>query len=297
MAPRPGEITLNLQGERAMRGIELDSLERFIDKFRAALRDFERADSARAHQIRRGGHPDARSIAATSFRLIGYKTGSAVLKLEEVAPDVDDPALRMPTDGLATQNLRSLLDSLESCDLDRAVIDDLDEARRSLGEDGSFAVKVPHRRKTGRINAKTIDRLRTTSSGRVQPVEVTVFGRLHLIATEGTPRVEIRATDGYNWTCSYPPELESKILGLIKRQVRAHGMGVRERANRATLRIDEISPLPHYDQTPLFSLDTVPAEELERDQGIAGPQGLSSLAIADLPDDEEIDKYLVLLDG
>jgi hypothetical protein len=289
-------VTLNLTGERARRGVELeDSLERFIEKFRAALRDFERSDTSREYQVGRGGRPDARSIAATSFRLVGYELGSASLRLEEVAPEEDGKPLRIAADGTATQNLRSLLDSIDECAVDPAVIDDLDEARRSLGDDGSFEVKVPARRKLARIDARTIKRLRTARPEEPGLTEMTVYGRLHLISTEGTPRLEIRGTDGYNWSCSYPDELESEVLRLIKQLVVAQGVGRRERANRGMLGITEISPLPEYDQTRLFSFTKVPAEELERTQGIAGPQGLESLGIADLPDDEEVERYLALM--
>lgn len=288
-------IVLNLEGERATRGIELDSLERFIEGFRAALRDFERSASAREYQIGRVGHPDARAIAASSFRLVGYKRGSAILEVEEVAPEADGKALQIPTDGTATQNLKNLLDQMDAGTLDPAVVEDLDEARRAIGDDGRFGVKVPARRKRGVVDATTITRLREAPVLKPSPSEMTVFGRLHLIETEGNPRVEIRGTDGYNWSCSYPEQLEPQVLRLIKKQVQAKGHGVRERANRGSLHIDEIEPLPEYEQTPLFSFHAVPTGELEREQGIEGPQGLQALTIADLPDDEDIDRFLAIM--
>ena len=232
-------------------------------------------------------------MAATNFRLVGYRTGSAVLELQEAPPNADD-TLTIPTVGAATQNIANLLDSLEQGDLDPAVIDDLDETRRAIGEDGSFRITVTGRRKRGLVNEATITRLRKKHTDQQVPMHVTVFGRLHLIATEG-PRVEIRGTDNYNWSCTYPPELEPKILGLIKRQVRAEGLGVRDRANRGTLQIEQIEQLPQYEQTPLFSGAAVPVDELEREQGITKPQGLSALSIADLPDSDEIDRYLAAI--
>lgn len=293
MARRSRNIILSLDGERAKRGIELDGLERFIEAFRSALRDFERSATAREYQIGRGGHPDARSMAATNFRLVGFRKGSAILELEE-PPLADEKALQIPTDGTATQNLKNLLDGIEAGTLDAAVVDDLEEARRAIGDDGWFDVKVPKRRKRGVVDATTITRLRKTSQVKRSPSETTVFGRLHLIETE-TPRVEIRATDGYNWACTYPETLEPTILGLIKRQVRATGLGVRERANRGTLEIAEIEPLPEFEQTPLFSPRPVPTDELEREQRIEGPQGLGSLSLEELPNDEAIDRYLAAI--
>jgi hypothetical protein len=297
MAPRRQKtITLTLEGERAKNGIELNSLERFIDAFRDALRDFERSETAREYQIGRGGHPDARSLAATSFRLVGYKRGSAILDLEEAAPRDDDKALPFPTEGIATQNLTNLLDSIDSArPLDPAVIDDLDEAVRALGEDGSFRVKLPARKKKGRVDTRTIAKLRKAT--RAQPVSShrTVYGRLHLIEVEGSsPRIEIRATDGYNWSGSYPRELEPMVVRLVGKQVRASGYGTKERANRGSLELEAIEPLPQYEQTPLFTFGQVPASKLEQEQGITGPQGLAAVAIAGLPDDQELDRYLEL---
>jgi hypothetical protein len=233
-------------------------------------------------------------MAATSFRLVGFRRGSAILELEEPAP-VDEKSLQIPTGGSATQNLKNLLDSLEAGTLDPAVVDDLETARRAIGDDGRFEVKVPTRRKRGVVDAPTITKLREANRVKPSPSDTTVFGRLHLIEIEGNPRVEVRGTDGYNWTCSYQPELEPQILRLIKKQVRAEGQGVRERANRGTLHIEAIDALPEYEQTPLFSPQLVPTSELERGQGIEGPQGFGALSIEDLPDDDAIDRYLAVI--
>jgi hypothetical protein len=292
VAQRTQTVILDLEGERATHGIELDGLERFIEHFRAALRDFERSATDREHQIGRGGHPDAVSMAATSFRLVGFRRGSAVLELEEPAL-MDEEALQIPTDGPATQNLKNLLDSIDAGTLDPVVVDDLEAA--AIGDNGSFAVTVPARHQRGVVDAATITKLRAANRVKPSPSEVTVFGRLHLIETEGTPRVEVRATDGYNWTCPYPAEIEPEVLRLIKKQVRAAGLGVRERANRGTLQIDEIEGLPEYEQTPLFSPQPQPVSELERGQGIERPQGLGALSLENLPDDDAINRYLAII--
>ncbi len=231
-------------------------------------------------------------MAATSFRLVGYKVGSAILEVEEAVPDTDENALKIATEGPAIQNMKSLLDAIEAGALDPAVVDDLEEALRAIGEDGRFTIKAPARRKRGVVNAATITRLRRANAVEPDPRYMVVFGRLHLIATEGTPRVEIRATDGYNWHCVYPRELEPQVVQLVTRQVQAKGWGIRERANRGRLRLESVEGLPQYERTPLFSFVPVPTVDLEREQGIVGPQGLAALSIADLPDDEGIDRYL-----
>ncbi len=61
-----------------------------------------------------------------------------------------------------------LLDALDIKALDPAVIDNLDEARCSLGDNGSFGVKVPKRPRK-RVDAKKIEQLRTVARDPNQP--------------------------------------------------------------------------------------------------------------------------------
>ncbi len=135
-----GAFRLDLHGEKATNGIELASLENFIDRFRAVLRDFERAMSNRSHQIGAGGHPEARTIAATTFVLRRLEPGSAVLTLDEPIAAVPDGVLDLPGVGAATANLRVLLQALENQDVPTPVVDALEQARRSLGESGWFGI-------------------------------------------------------------------------------------------------------------------------------------------------------------
>jgi hypothetical protein len=291
--PPSKTVRLELRGENAQQGIELDSLERFIDKFRDALRDFERSASAREHLIGRGGHPDARSMAATRFRLVGYKIGSAILDLADPIIESETDALDTDAEGPATQNLRSLLDSLDAGDLDSVVVDALDEARRTLGEHGRFDVKVAKRHQVTHIDTNSISRLRARCLTSPSPQPVTVFGRLHLIASEGN-RVEIRATDHYNWKCSYDPKLEEKVIPLITKRVWATGLGTRERANRGALTLEDIGALPEYEMTSLFTDEVVSTEDLQAEQGVDGPQGIAALGVPDIPQDE-LDRFLAIV--
>jgi hypothetical protein len=293
--PSEQTVTLELHGAHATGGIELDSLERFIDKFRDALRDFERSSSARGHEVKRGGHPDARSIAATSFRLVGYRVGSAVLELADAAIPPETESLPIAAPGAATQNLDALMDGIDDGDLEPAVVDSLDEARRALGEDGRFSLRLAKRKRVAHVDSRTIRRLREAKHELPAPVTVTVFGRLHLISTEAPrPRVEIRATDNYNWVCLYDVDMEAKVLPLISKRVWARGLGTRERANRGTLKLSDIGALPEYEATPLFTYEAVPTEDLEREQGLPGPQGLGALGIADEADDD-LDRFLAVM--
>jgi hypothetical protein len=285
-------VRLELHGERAEEGIELDSLERFIEKFRGALRDFDRSVTDRGGEVRRGGHPDARDRAASSFRLVGYGVGSAVLDLAEPIRKDEANTLAIETDGPAMRNLRALLDGVEHDKLESAIIDQLDEARRALGEQGTFAVQVP-RRPSCAVDATVVKRLRAAPKPLATAELLTVYGTLHLIASEKY-RVEIRATDGYNWQCTYEPSLEDKVLPLIKHSVWARGVGTRERANKGTLRLEDLGPLPKYETTSLFTGEPIPIDKLAEQQGIVAPQRLANLALPDASTDD-VDRFLAVM--
>jgi hypothetical protein len=285
-------VRLELHGERADGGIELDSLEHFVAKFRGALINFERSVSDRSDQVGRGGNPDARSKAASSFRLVGYKVGSAVLDLAEPVGDDAPDTLDVETEGPATRNLRALLDGVEHNDLEPVIIDQLDDARRALGEHGSFAVCVP-RRQVCNVDATVVKRLRSFPTPQPNAELVTVYGTLHLIESEKR-RVDIRATDSYNWQCTYDPNLEASVLPLITHHVWARGMGTRDRPSRGTLRLEDLGPLPEYETTPLFTGEPVAIEELVREQAVSTPQGLASLGLRDVSKDE-VDRLLAVL--
>jgi hypothetical protein len=300
VAEPPNEtVKLMLRGERAHEGIELDSLEHFIDKFRAALRDFERSASARLSEVKRGGHPDARTIAATSFRLVGYHIGSAELELADVSPASNDDQLFAGVPSIATQNLSALLDSVDRGELAPTVVESLDDARRALGDDGTFSVWVVRRPHETHITPQAIARLREATHEAPAPRLVTVYGKLHLIATEGPkPRVEIRATDNYNWTCLYDDDLREKVLPLIDKRVWARGLGTRDKPQRGTLDLTDIGPLPEAKATPLFSYAPVPTDELERAQGLSGPQGIDAVSLGTEPSDEsddDLDRFLSVM--
>jgi hypothetical protein len=114
-----------------------------------------------------------------------------------------------------------------------------------------------------------------------------------LIASEGN-RVEIRATDHYNWKCSYDPKLEEKVIPLITKRVWATGLGTRERANRGALTLEDIGALPEYEMTSLFTDEVVSTEDLQAEQGVDGPQGIAALGVPDIPQDE-LDRFLAIV--
>jgi hypothetical protein len=142
-------ITLDLHGRRARRGIDLDALQTFVEQFRRALREFERARSGRS-PVPRTGRPDSVAEHVTAFRLVSLAPGSAIAVLEAAPSEGDEPELPLgPVPTAALANLRSLLEAIDRASaLDPVVIGALDRARRALGDDGRFGVRLPDRAPT-----------------------------------------------------------------------------------------------------------------------------------------------------
>jgi hypothetical protein len=286
-------ITIDLHGSKAQRGVELDGLQSFLRHFRAALRDYERSSSQREHEVGRGGHPDARARAVTRFRLIGFSTGSGIAVLDEV--EEPDGELSLPVAGAATANLNAFLDAVQSGELDPGVIDSLDAARQALGRDGSFGVRVKGRERHIVVDAERVERLRGVAALEPQAHDVTVTGRLHLVEIEEPYRVEIRASDGVNWHCTYSDDLGAGVLALVGEVVLGSGVGRRLRGSRGSMELREIAPLPRHEQSPLFSYERVPERALEEDQGIHRPQGLAAVEGHEAPDDEGTRRFLAVM--
>lgn len=291
MAGEDRTVRLDLHGAKAVRGVDIDALQGFLQYFRAALRDYDRATSHRREEVGRGGHPDARSKAVTNLRLTRFRVGSGIATLEE--PPALETGLPLDIEGTAIWNLKSLLDSIERGDLDRPVIDLLDEARRQLGPDGRYVI-APVNHSPVELNLDTIRWLERAAAESDDPVHTTVSGRLHLVEVEEPFRVEIRASDGTNWACAYPPELEDKVLSLVKSIVWARGIG-RRKGKRGTMELQDIEGVPEYEQSELFTREHLSTEELERAQGIRAPQGLNAVQDAGWRDDEADRMFLTSL--
>jgi hypothetical protein len=60
------------------------------------------------------------------------------------------------------------------------------------------------------------------------------------------------------------------------------------------MELRDLGPLPEHEQTDLFSMALIPAEELEKAQGITGPQGLK-VEPSEQPDEDAADRYLAIM--
>lgn len=289
--PKNHVIVIDLHGSKARRGVDLDGLQLFLENFRRTLREFERVSSRRS-PVPRTGRPDTAAGLASAFRLIRFEVGSGIATLEPAAPAAGSSQLPLPdVASAATANLEGLLEAIDGRgELDDSVLDALEGSRRALGDDGSFGVCVASRGRSV-VDAESLQRLRK----QVQCLTdepLTVSGRVHLIEIEEPSKVAIRATDGTDWICVYRPELEPRVLGLVKQLVWARGTGARTSTGRGRMQLETIDPVPVHVQATLFSERQREATELANEQGVAGPQGLASTTDPEWADDEAGDRFL-----
>ena len=289
-------VVLDLHGSRARQGVEIDALEVFVRYFRAALRELDR--DHRGTLPKRGGHPDARDAAASAFRLVSFRPGSGIATLEParpMMPAADDLSLAGAGPDLSMTVLSALVETLESGErLAEPVVEALGNARRAIGEDGSFGIALTGAGKTRRVVIdEPLIRSLTQPDEQGQEQALTVIGRLHMIEVDQPGRrVGIRAQDGIDWTCTYPDGLHELVTRQVERLVRVEGEGQRITASTGRLRVHDLQPVPEHVQDPLFSIEPVSVERLRAEQGIHGPQGLAALVDPDWEDDEATRRYL-----
>lgn len=286
-------ITLRLEGTRATRGVVLSDFETFIESFISALRDFDR--DQRGAPTKKSGHPEARAEAVASFRLVEFREGSGIATIEPELTSLEgDTPPMVDAEPIQMTNLRALLGRLEREEsLPESVTNALERAVRSAGDDGSLAVEVPgldvesEKQSKVVVDVKRIRRIRDISPAPVPAPVTSISGRLHQVDFE-PDKLAIRASDGIDWVCSYPEELEPLVETLANRLVWASGSGVLQSARRGTMELASIKAIQQGVQTGLFSGAPISEADLAASQGITGPQGLVALGATEWTDADEI---------
>lgn len=285
---------LDLHGPRALRGIDLDALESFIEHFRRALREFDR--ESRHDIVGRGGHPDSRSAAATSFRLVSFEVGSAIVTLEPVSPPPGEDQEELPLtqdQHLASQVLDGLLDAVEESRVSPVVAESLSGACRAIGKEASFGVRMSRRQRRVIISEQGLSNASGADLDDAEPRRLTLTGRLHLIEIEEAGRrVGVRAQDGVDWTCTYEDPLEPQVRTLLDSLVRITGEGRRVTPATGRLAAETIEPLAEHEQGGLFSVEPVALADLQSEQGVTSPQGLGALTDPEWVDDDAARRFL-----
>ena len=290
-------IELRLTGEEAQRGLPLANLAAFLESIRRALRDFDR--SRQGQRTQRGGHPTSREELVTAFRLVEFHPGSAIMELEAIPSEQTDAELVPDTEPLPVSNLLALLSVVQGGDdfLPPAVTTSIESARRTLGPNGRIEINVNARARTRRrahavIDAHTVEALELRAEQKAS-THLRIVGRLHMLDDE--PRkVGIRASDGVDWICSYPHDLEEQVLDLMRARVVAQGLGVKTTTNRGRLDIEGIESVERFEQSELFTLERVPIARLLHQQGLSAGVGIPHL-LGDDVSDEELDAFLAVL--
>ncbi len=113
-----------------------------------------------------------------------------------------------------------------------------------------------------------------------------------MIDLEPPHKVAIRAINGVDWLCRYDPSLEERVKALLDSTVWARGMGILTGAQRGSLEIEEIHAAGDSEQSPLFTYERVPLEDLMSEQGIVGPQGEATQTLPPDLSESEVDEYL-----
>lgn len=275
MARKETSVKLELTGSRAARGIGLTDLEGFIESFVRALRDYER--SRRNAPMRTSGHPERSAAAATAFRLTRLEPGSTVATLEPDLPEAPDDELPLDSLPYPVENLLSLVEKLEDDGLPADVSDSLDDARRTLGGDGAISVVFPPRirRDHATIDAHALRRGKLGEDAE-EALVTSIAGRLHRLELE-PEKIGIRTASGVDWHCSYPEDLQQRVMGLVGQIVSVRGEGRRTSPLRGSMTLRWIDPVEQGVQSALFTAEQVNDTELLADQGISRPQGLAAL--------------------
>jgi hypothetical protein len=173
-------------------------------------------------------------------------------------------------------------------------VESLSGARRAIGDDGSFGVQFASDPGAPRV---VIDEHAVALLRQPQPETeestFTMTGRLHLIeADPPNRRVGIRAPDGTDWTCTYSDRLHSVVTKLVEHLVRVSGTGRRLTQQTGRLQIEHLEQVVEHTQDALFTVETIPLEQLRAEQHVGGPQKLAVLVDDEWEDDEQGRRYL-----
>jgi hypothetical protein len=291
-------VILELRGSKAKRGVDLDGFEGFIEHFRRALREFERWLSAHEEEIGRSGQPRSRTRRATGFRLVAFREGSGIATLEPLETP-DEESQIMEDEPPSLRNLSLMMDAVQQRrPLATPVIESLDGARKSLGTNGRFGSRAPEEERVHFwVDEDAIRNLESEPEPEPEAKELVVTGKLHLLEFEQPMRVEVRAPTGVNWVCTYEPEMEQLVVSFAGQNVRARGIGRITGPKRGEMELLDLDPvLLPAEQPSLFTIEPIPTEELQREQGIVRPQGLAALQDPTWVDDDASREYVAILD-
>jgi hypothetical protein len=266
--------------------IDLDTLAPLAKGLLRALRATARSD--RGEPIISPGQPSRHIRRASGLRLIGIEAGSTVLVWRSAEEDLFG--------GIADETVRGLVGRIQGEVIESAILTPLEEARRSLGEDGRIEFRTPWTEPVV-LDERAFARLSGASETAVpSDLEwVEISGWLHG-ADLAPDQIRIRDARGVDWVCHYPDDLEITVRSLLGHVVIASGLASSEgRGRRIELETltgadDAVSVLP-----PRRSSEFL--EWLTEQQGISSSQPLSALRGNVDEADPNLDAFSAMFDG
>jgi hypothetical protein len=198
--------------------------------------------------------------------------------------------------GMADETVRSLVDRLQGEALESAILEPLEEARRSLGDDGRIEFRTPWVEPVV-LDAEGVARLSGTSLlvSTIDLEWVEVSGWLHG-ADLAPDEIRIRDVRGADWICHYPDELEGLVRGLLGRVVIASGLASSE-GRRRRIEIETLSPAEGGDVSEMPAGTEELLAWLADQQGVSSAQPLSSLRGELDESDPNLDAFSALFDS
>jgi hypothetical protein len=178
--------------------------------------------------------------------------------------------------GLADETVRSLVGRLNDDALEPAILEPLEEARRSLGEDGRIEFRTPWSEPVVLDEQKAA--ILAGALPAIPPSDlewVEISGWLHG-ADLAPDEIRIRDVRGEDWVCHYPDELEVSVRSLLGSVVIASGLASSE-GRRRRIELETLAPADSAIPGPSPHLPEEFIEQLKEQQGIGSSQPLAAL--------------------
>lgn len=248
--------------------------------------------------VRRGRRPT--EIAdLTRLELIGVREGSTVLELrlaEQTRPLLDelDPGITA-LDSLA-EGLAAVEAETRPPDLwDAGVSDAVGRLSRLFerGVDGLVFEHVGRERRSASFTRQTATRLVPAALEAAEGRRVEIEGRL-LMADFATSRerVRIHRPGAAPVTCTFLPALETVVLRLLRRYVRATGTATMAGGALREILLDSIEDAEPGPGRTFWDLPTL--DELAAEQGV---ERVEDFVAGFWPEDESVDDFLAAIES